>query len=144
MKRLTIFSAIIFASSLGLTAKPTVYVNTGLDRETVISLEINSGKVTGGYRQHPLEGEGTIDTGEFSGKIIESPSGKKGTYMQIQFKGPVPYDTKEGKIIWSLRSKNGDKNLHVPILGRDFTTQPPKIKAYEMEFEALPENFEGD
>jgi|GEM_PF-2464677 len=56
MKRLTIFLALIFCTSLGLTAKPTTYVNSGLDRETVISLEINDGKVTGGYRQHPLEG----------------------------------------------------------------------------------------
>jgi len=143
MKRLA-FLAIIFATSLGLKAKPTLYVNTGLDRETVISLEIIGDKVTGGYRQHPLEGDGPIDTGDFSGKIIQSPSGKKGTYMQIQFKGPVPYDTKEDKIMWILRSKNGDKNLYVPILGRDSTTQPPKIKSYEMELEPLPEHFEGD
>jgi hypothetical protein len=144
MKNLTFFSALIFCTSLGLTAKPTTYVNSGLDRETVISLEINDGKVKGGYRQHPIEGEGSIDTGDFSGKIIESHTGKKGIYMEIQFKGPVPYDTKEGKIIWCLRVKNGDKKLYVPILGRDFNTQPPKIKSYEIELEALPENFEGD
>jgi hypothetical protein len=144
MQRLTIFLVLIFCTSLGLIAKPTTYVNSGLDRETVISLEINDGKVTGGYRQHPLEGEGPIDTGDFSGKIIESPAGKEGTYMEIQFKGSVPYDTKEGKIIWCLRAKNGDKKLYVPILGRDFTTQPPKIKSYKIQLEALPENFEGD
>lgn len=144
MQRLTIFLALIFCTSLGLIAKPTTYVNTGLDRETVVSLEINDGKVTGRYRQHPLEGEGSIDTGDFSGKIIESPAGKKGTYMEIQFKGPVPYNKKEGKIIWCLRATNGDKKLYMPILGRDFTTQPPKIKSYEIELEALPENFEGD
>jgi hypothetical protein len=30
------------------------------------------------------------------------------------------------------------------ILGRNFETQPPTIKKYEIEFEAMPENFEGD
>jgi hypothetical protein len=30
------------------------------------------------------------------------------------------------------------------ILGRNFETKPPKIEKYEIEFEAMPENFEGD
>ena len=106
-------------------------------------IEITDGKVVGAYRQHGYDGENPVEA-TFTGKTIKPPSGKKGVYMEIQFKGPVPYDTKEGKIIWCLRSKNGEKKLYLPIIGRDFTTVPPKIKSYEIELEALSANFEGD
>jgi hypothetical protein len=143
MKTFALFSAIYFSAAFALFSDQATYVNQGLDRETIVSLENQNGKILGFYRQHGDEGESPIEA-KFIGKIIESPAGKKGAYREIQFKGPVPYDTKEGKIIWCLRVKNDDKKLYMPILGRDFTTQPPKIKSCEMELEALPENFEGD
>jgi hypothetical protein len=142
VKILTTVLCIIAAISL-CHAGSTTYVNGGLDRETVVMIEINDGKVVGAYRQHGYDGENPVEA-TFTGKTIKPPSGKKGVYMEIQFKGPVPYDTKEGKIIWCLRSKNGDKKLYLPIIGRDFTTVPPKIKSYEIELEALSANFEGD
>lgn len=142
MKILTTVICIIASISL-CHAASTTYVNGGLDRETVVMIEITDGKVVGAYRQHGYDGENPVEA-TFTGKTIKPPSGKKGVYMEIQFKGPVPYDTKEGKIIWCLRSKNGDKKLYVPILGRDFSTTPAKIVACDLELEPLSQKFEGD
>jgi hypothetical protein len=119
-----------------------VFTDQGLDTETVVTIDIKESKVSGQYRKHGYDGE-NIQQSPFTGEVLDSSTPKQKNIL-IRFPGEIPYDTPEKKIIWKLKGQSPSQKLCMTILGRNFETQPPTIKKYEIEFEAMPENFEGD
>ena len=136
------FFLIFLTLPLFCHAKPLVFTNQGLDTETVVTIDIKESKVSGQYRKHGYDGE-NIQQSPFTGEVLDSSTPKQKNIL-IRFPGEIPYDTPEKKIIWKLKGQSPSQKLCMTILGRNFETQPPTIKKYEIEFEAMPENFEGD
>jgi hypothetical protein len=73
----------------------------------------------------------------FTGKVIPTPKGKKGVYLEVSFAGPPPYSAPpEAKsLVWHLKTVNRVAHLFIPMQQRSYESQPPKSVVADMELE---------
>src|SRR6266446_4774331 len=98
--------AILLATGLCVSAKPTTFKNSGLKIETVITLDVQGKRVTGTFESSEY-GENAVREA-FTGEVVPTPKGKSGVYMEIHFSRRVPYSPPpQAKALrWSLRIVN--------------------------------------
>jgi hypothetical protein len=76
-----------------LCAKPTTFLNHGLKYTTLVTLDVSGKTASGTYVSYDEEpGPAT----PFTGKVIPTPKGKRGVYLEIQFPGEPPYNVPPG------------------------------------------------
>jgi len=134
MKRAFAF-AILLATGLCVSAKPTTFKNSGLKTETVITLDVKGKRITGTFESSEY-GENAV-TETFTGKVVPTPQGKSGVYMEIHFSGKVLYSPPpQAKTLrWSLRIVNHRAHLFIPMWEQDYTGKTPKWVVSDVEFE---------
>ncbi len=79
--------AILLATGLCVSAKPTTFKNSGLKTETVITLDVKAKRVTGTFESSEYGENAVRET--FTGEVVPTPKGKSGVYMDIHFSGKV-------------------------------------------------------
>src|ERR1700758_4400409 len=92
MKELHIFAfefAVLLATGLCVSAKPTTFKNSGLKTETVIRLDVKAKRVTGTFESSEYGENAVRET--FTGEVVPTPKGKSGVYMKIHFSGKARY-----------------------------------------------------
>jgi hypothetical protein len=126
--------AILLATGLCVSAKPTTFKNSGLKTETVITLDVIGKRVTGTFASSEYDENAVRDT--FTGEVVPAPKGKSGVYMEIHFSGKVPYSPppKAKALRWSLRIVNHRAHLFIPMEEQDYTGKTPKWVVSDVEF----------
>src|SRR5260370_18164394 len=81
--------AILMATGLCVSAKPTTFKNSGLKTETVITLDVQGKRVTGTFESSEY-GENAV-TEAFTGEVVPTPKAQSGVYMEIHFSGKLTY-----------------------------------------------------
>jgi hypothetical protein len=127
--------ALLFASP-NLFAAATTFRNAGLKNETIVTLEVKGKTATGTFVSYEY-GEDVGPGTPFTGKVISTPKGKKGVYLEISFAGPAPYSAPpEAKsLVWYLKVKDGQAHLFIPMHQQSYESQPPKWIVADVEFE---------
>src|SRR5215475_11436071 len=127
--------AILLATGLCVSARPTTFKNSGLKVETVITLDVQGKHVTGTFESSEYGENAARET--FSGKVVPTPKGKSGVCMEIHFSGKVPYSPppQAKALCWSLRIVNHRAHLFIPMWEQDYTGKTPKWVVSDVEFE---------
>jgi hypothetical protein len=127
--------AILLATGLCVSARPTTFKNSGLKVETVITLDVQGKRVTGTFESSEYGENAARQT--FRGKVVPTPKGKSGVYMEIHFSGKVPYSPppQANALRWSLRIVNHRAHLVIPMEERSYTGRTPKWVVNDVEFE---------
>lgn len=132
--KLALAFAILLATGLCASAKPTTFKNSGLKIETVIMLDVQGKHVTGTFESSEY-GENAI-TQTFTGEVVPTPKGKSGVYMEIHFSGKVPYSSppQAKGLHWTLKIVNHRTHLFIPMEERSYTGKTPKWVVSDVEF----------
>ena len=119
-----------------LFAEPTTFRNGGLKNETIVTLEVKGKTATGTLVSYEY-GEEIPPATSFTGKVIATPKGKRGVYLEIKFAGPPPYSAPpEAKsLVWYLKLVNRRAHLFIPMHQQSYESQPPKWVVADVEFE---------
>jgi hypothetical protein len=117
-------------------AEATTFRNGGLKNETIVTLEVTGKTATGkfvSYEYGKDVGPGT----PFTGRVIPTPKGKKGVYLEITFAGPPPYSAPPDvkSLVWYLKSVNRRAHLFIPMHQQSYESQPPKWVVADVELE---------
>src|SRR6185503_8110636 len=87
-----ILATFVLFSASPVFAKPIKFVNGGLKEMTIVTLDVTGRTATGTMVIHDrMEEPGPATS--FAAKVIPTPRGKKGVYLEIHFEGKPPYDT---------------------------------------------------
>jgi len=126
--------AILLATGLCVSAKPTTFKNSGLKTETVITLDVQGKRVTGTFESSEY-GENAVKE-MFTGEVVPTPKGESGVYMEIHFSGKVPYSPppQANVLRWSLRIVNHRAHLFIPMEERSYEGKTPKWVVSDVEF----------
>ena len=126
--------AILLATGLCVSAKPTTFKNSGLKTQTVITLDVQGKRVTGTFESSEY-GENAVKE-MFTGEVVPTPKGKSGIYMEIHFSGKVPYSPppQANVLRWSLRIVNHRAHLFIPMEERSYEGKTPKWVVSDVEF----------
>jgi hypothetical protein len=132
--KLTFAFAILLATGLCVSAKPTTFKNRGLKVETLITLDVQGKRVTGTFASSEYGENPVRET--FSGEVVPTPKGKRGVYMEIHFSGNAPYSAppKAKTLHWSLRIVDHRAHLFIPMQEQDYTGNTPKWVISDVEF----------
>ena len=127
--------ALLFTGA-NVFAEPTTYRNGGLKNETIVTLEIKGKTVTGTFVTYEY-GEEISPGTPFTGKVIPTPKGKRGVFLEINFTGAPPYSAPpEAKsLIWHLKTVSRQTHLFIPMHQRSYDTTPPKWVVADVELE---------
>ena len=117
-------------------AEPTTYRNGGLKNETIVTLEVKGKAATGTFVTYEY-GEEIPAATPFTGKVIPTPKGKRGVFLEISFAGAPPYAAPpEAKsLTWYLKTVNRRSHLFVPMHQRSYDTTPPKWVVADVKLE---------
>ena len=117
-------------------AEATTFRNGGLKNETIVTLEVKGKTATGTFVSYEY-GEEIPPATPFTGKVIPTPKGKRGVYLEIRFPGAPPYSAPpEAKsLIWHLKTVNRQARLFIPMHQRSDDTTPPKWVVADVELE---------
>jgi hypothetical protein len=117
-------------------AEPTTYRNGGLKNETIVTLEVHGTTATGTFVTYEY-GEPIPAATPFTGKVVLTPKGKRGIFLEISFVGAPPYSTppKAKSLLWQLKTVSGQAHLFIPMQQRSYDTTPPKWVVADVEFE---------
>jgi hypothetical protein len=120
-----LFMLVLLLMSGSLFAKPTKFVNGGLKDRTVVTLDVAGKKGTGTMVIHDYMDEPGPAT-SFTGKVIPTPKGKQGVYLDVQFDGKPPYNIPPGarRLIWYLKIVDRRAHLFIPTYQRNYETKP--------------------
>jgi hypothetical protein len=126
--------AILLATRLCVSAKPTTFKNSGLKTETVITLDVKAKRVTGIFESSEYGENAVRET--FTGEVVPTPKAKSGVYMEIHFSGKVPYSPppQAKGLRWSLRIVNHRAHLFIPMEERSYTGKTPDWVVSDVEF----------
>jgi hypothetical protein len=126
--------AILLATGLCVSAKPTTFKNRGLKVETMITLDVQGKRVTGTFESSEYGENAVKET--FNGEVVPTPKGKRGVYVEIHFSGKVPYPPppQAKSLRWSLRIVNHRAHLLIPMEERSYTGKTPKWVVSDVEF----------
>ena len=132
-----VFGLLVAATSV--LAKPTKFFCDGLSYSWYVTLDVSGKTAKGTYSRFDNRG-GNQDPGPeipFTGKVIPTPKGKSGVYLQIKFAGETPYDIKPKKapLIWRLKIVDHRAHLFIPMVLRNFETVPAKFEMMDLELE---------
>ena len=110
-----------FAFTRALAA-PTTFENKGLKWVIVVALDVNGETATGNYKTHEYDPDSAGPGTPFKGKVIPTPKGKEGIYLEIKFDGKVPYTAPPGakKLIWHLTIVDHRVHLFIPMQERSY------------------------
>ena len=127
--------ALLFTSRNAF-AEATTFRNGGLKNETIVTLEVKGKTATGSFVSYEY-GEQIPPATPFNGKVIATPKGKRGVYVEISFAGAPPYtappDAKS--LVWHLKIVNRRAHLFIPMQQRSYESSPPKWIVADVEFE---------
>jgi hypothetical protein len=131
--KLALAFAILLATGVCVSAKPTTFKNSGLKTEIVITLDVQGKRVTGTFESSEYGENAVKET--FTGEVVPTPKGKRGVNMEIHFSGKVPYSPPpQAKILrWSLRIVNHREHLFIPMWERSYTSRTPKWVVSDVE-----------
>ena len=97
-----------------------------------------SGKTAEGtYRRYDNRVDETLGPVPFTGKVIPTPKGKRGVYVEVKFAGETPYqvEPKKAPLIWHLKIVDDRAHLFIPMVLRNFETVPAKFETMDLELE---------
>ena len=127
--------ALLFTGA-NVFAEPTTYRNGGLKNETIVTLEVTGKTATGTFVTYEY-GDEIPPATPFTGKVVLTPKGKRGIFLEISFAGAPPYsappDTKS--LLWHLKTVKGQAHLFIPMQQRSYETTPPKWIVADVELE---------
>lgn len=128
--------AAVFTNTTSALAEPTTFRNGGLKNETIVTLEVKGKTATGTFVSYEY-GENIPPATPFTGKVVATPKGKRGTYLEITFAGKAPYATPpEAKaLIWHLKTVKGASRLFIPMHQQSYESTPPKWIVADVELE---------
>lgn len=117
-------------------AEATTFRNGGLKNETIVKLDVKGKSATGTFVSYEY-GEDIPPATPFTGKVIPTPKGKRGVYLEISFAGQPPYAAPPNakSFVWYLKIVNRRAHLFIPMHQRSYESAPPKWIVAEVEFE---------
>jgi hypothetical protein len=142
---LTTVIQVLFLAANAASAKPVMFKNAGLKNEIIVTLDVVEKSATGSFRSREYDPEKVTPTASFTGKVVPTPKGKSGVYLEIRFAERAPYaappDAK--KLIWRLQIVNRRAHLFIPMNERlySFEDNIPRWAVADVELE--PETDEG-
>ena len=127
--------ALLFTGA-NLFAEPTTYRNGGLKNETIVTLEVTGKTATGTFVTYEY-GEDIPPATPFTGKVVLTPKGKRGIFLEITFAGTPPYSAPPDAkaLLWYLKTVKGQAHLFIPMQQRSYDTTPPKWIVADVELE---------
>lgn len=127
--------ALLF-SAANVFAESTTYRNGGLKNETIVTLEVKGKTATGTFVTYEY-GEEIPPATPFTGKVVLTPKGKRGIFLEISFAGAPPYSTPPDakSLLWHLKTVSGQAHLFIPMHQRSYDTTPPKWIVADVELE---------
>ena len=117
-------------------AEATTFRNSGLKKETIVTLDVKDQAVTGTFVSYEY-GQDIPPATPFFGRVIPTPKSKQGVYLEIKFAGTPPYGAPpEAKVlIWHLKTVNRREHLFIPMHQQSYESTPPKWVVADVEFE---------
>lgn len=117
-------------------AEATTFRNGGLKNESIVTLEVKGKTATGTFVSYEYGAEIPPAT-PFTGKVIPTPKGKRGIYLEIRFQAQPPYAAPpEAKsLVWYLKTGNRRSHLFIPMHQQSYESTPPKWVVADVEFE---------
>lgn len=143
--KIAVRAAVAFAlllASTSLFAKPTNFECHGLSYDWYVTLDVSGKTAKGTYRREDNRVEERVSDVPFAGKVIQTPKGKRGVYLEIKFAGETPYDIepKNARLIWHLKIVDHRAHLFIPMVLRNFETVPAKFEMMELELEPVTDD----
>ena len=134
MNRLALCSVLL--SVANVFAEPTTYRTGGLKNETIVTLDVTGKTATGTFVTYEY-GEDIPPATPFTGKVVLTPKGKRGIFLEITFAGTPPYSTPPDTkaLLWYLKTVKGQTHLFIPMQQRSYETTPPKWIVADVELE---------
>ena len=125
-----------------LFAKPTNFACHGLKYDWYVTLDVSGKTASGTYKEDDNGVEERGPAIPFTGKVIPTPKGKRGVYLEIKFAGETPYQIrpKTAPLIWHLKIADHRAHLFIPMVLRNFETVPATFEMTDLELE--PEDDE--
>ena len=117
-------------------AKETTFVNNGLSMDTIVVLDVTGKIAKGTFSSKANNRDEAHGPTAFTGKVIATPKGKKGIYLQIKFDGEAPYDTRDLlPLTWHLKIVDHRAHLFIPVHQRNYEGRTPRWEVSDMELE---------
>jgi|GEM_PF-2812469 len=120
-------------------ADPTTFKNAGLKEETIVVLEVTGKTATGTFASHEYDADSAGSGTPFIGKVIPTPKGKTGIYLEVNFAGDPPYQVppKSKTLIWFLKIVNHRAHLFIPMEERSYEGKVPRWVVSNVELEPV-------
>ncbi|HKP05179.1 MAG TPA: hypothetical protein VJU77_17650 [Chthoniobacterales bacterium] len=129
----------LFLGVPGVFATPITFTAAGLKEKFIVTLEVSGKTVAGSFSSRPYGGKPTAAV-PFTGKVIPTPKGKSGVFLEIRFAGPAPYSRppEAKQLVWRLTILRHRAHLFIPIYERliNFEDRTPRWAVDELELEA--------
>ena len=125
-----------FVTGPSLFGEATTFRNAGLKNETIVTLEVKGKTAKGTFVSYEY-GEEVGPGTPFTGRVIPTPKGKKGVYLEISFAGTPPYSAPPDakSLVWHLKIVNRRAHLFIPMQQQSYESQPPKWVVADVELE---------
>jgi hypothetical protein len=126
----------LLLTGANVLAEPTTYRNGGLKNETIVTLDVKGKTATGTFVTYEY-GADIPPATPFTGKVVLTPKGKRGIFLEISFAGTPPYSTPPDAklLLWHLKTVSGQAHLFIPMHQRSYETAPPKWIVADVELE---------
>jgi hypothetical protein len=119
-------------------ASPTTFKNEGLNTEISVVLDVTGKAAKGTFTSHAYDADEEAGAGvPFTGKVVPTPKGKTGIYLEIQFAGTPPYNVppKARTLIWFLKIVKHRSHLFIPMQERSYEGDIPRWVVSDVELE---------
>jgi hypothetical protein len=128
---------VVFFCALGsASAGETTFANHGLSMDTTVVLDVTGKTAKGTFSSKANNRDEAHGPASFTGKVIKTPKGKNGIYLQIQFAGEAPYDTRDlVPLTWHLKIVDHRAHLFIPVHQRNYEGRTPRWEVSDMELE---------
>jgi hypothetical protein len=138
-----LIALVLLVTAGSLSAKPTKFFCDGLSYSWYVTLDVTGKTATGDYRRFDNRVDENLGPVAFTGKVILTPKGKSGVYLEVKFVGETPYqiEPKTAPLIWRLKIVDHRAHLFIPMVLRNFETVPAKFEMMDLELE--PEDGEA-
>jgi hypothetical protein len=126
----------LLSTSVNVFAEATTFRNGGLKNETIVTLDVKGKRASGTFVSYEY-GDDIPPATPFTGKVIPTPKGRRGVFLEISFAGQSPYAAPPGAkaLIWNLKIVKGRAHLFIPMHQQSYESTPPKWVVADVEFE---------
>lgn len=132
----------LLLASTSVPAKPTTFECHNVRYAWSVTLDVSGKTAKGTF----IVDDTTADDAErrtkvaFTGKVIPTPKGKKGVYLEMNFAVDPPYNVPpeakaKRRIVWYLKIVEGRAHLFIPMQVRNEETRPYSWVVHDIEFE---------